>query len=67
MIRRLTPATAVDVLLVEAALFHLRRARRDLRLAGCPQAAAKVARAIKSTEGALRHAHRRVAETEDGS
>lgn len=52
-------------LLVGDALVYLRRARNDLRAAGCPKAAAAVRRAVKSTEGALRHAQRRLNEAED--
>lgn len=59
MSRPLTPATARDVSNVLDALEHLRAARRLLSAADCPAALPKVASAIKSTEGALRHVQRR--------
>mgnify|MGYP001591998732 CR=1 FL=1 len=43
---------------VQDAIHHLRQARRLLVEGGAPRAAAKVRRAMKSTEGALRHADR---------
>jgi hypothetical protein len=44
--------------LVLLALCRLRDARDDLKAAGAKKSAAKVRLAIKSTEGALRNAHR---------
>lgn len=41
---------------VGAAIHHLREARDNLRLAGADKAADYVARALKSAEGAYRHA-----------
>jgi hypothetical protein len=41
---------------IGAAIRHLREARDSLRLAGADKAADYVARALKSTEGAYRHA-----------
>lgn len=59
MARKLAPASADDVQNVQLALYHLRQARDHLKRANTPQAAAKVASTIKSTEGALRHVQRR--------
>lgn len=59
MPRKVKPASESDVILVALALHILLRAQRNLRLAGAPMAARAVGRAIKSTEGAYRHAQRR--------
>lgn len=42
---------------IERALELLRRARNLLTMAKAPKAADKVRRAMKSAEGAIRHAH----------
>jgi hypothetical protein len=44
----------------QTALFHLRKAYELLRLSGSLRARATVRRAMKSTEGAVRHAFRGV-------
>lgn len=44
-----------DIGRIEAAIGALRSAREDLVAAGAGRSAAKVRRAIKSSEGALRH------------
>lgn len=61
MTRALRPATGADVQAIERALKDVRSARANLRRAGAVQAARYLARAIKSVEGALRHAYRREA------
>jgi len=48
--------------IIEIALRHLRSARTSLREAGAKNAADCVARALKSAEGAKRHAERRANE-----
>jgi hypothetical protein len=48
--------TSQRAVLVRQALAHLREARKLLRAANCHRAVAKVLKAIKSTEGAVRHA-----------
>lgn len=62
--RPLRPASKMDVARVEVALDVLRGALFQLTEAGCPKAAAKVRQAITSTDGALRHARRRLAAQE---
>lgn len=62
MARPLNPASAADVTRVLDALEMLRAVRARLTAAECPAAVAKVASAIKSTEGALRHVQRRYRE-----
>lgn len=57
---KLRPATEDDVDTIDMAIGNLRVARDDLREAGAVRAALAVSRAIKSAEGALRHAERRV-------
>lgn len=47
----------VKVQCAQSALVKLREARDDLVAGACPAAADYVRRAIKSAEGALRHAH----------
>lgn len=49
---------AADGMIAEAR-FHLRQARNYLRAAKCPQATNAVRRALKSADGAQRHASRR--------
>ena len=67
MPRALKPATSDDVENVGIAVAMLLQARDLLRRAGCPAAAAKVRRALKSAEGAARHVkHRRAATIEAG-
>lgn len=43
---------------IREAIYHLKAARNSLRWAGSKNAADYVARALKSAEGALRHAER---------
>lgn len=43
---------------INTALLSMRAARDALRICGCKNAADYVARALKSAEGALRHAQR---------
>jgi hypothetical protein len=52
------PVTARDEQLVALANAQLREAQRNLRAAGARRAAAAVARARKSAQGALNHVHR---------
>lgn len=59
MARNLKAATTDDVSAIKLALRDARSARANLRRAGAHQAARYQARAIKSIEGALRHAYRR--------
>lgn len=61
---RLQPATIRDVHRVRLACERLRDARDALAQAGAVRAAAKVRRALKSAEGALRHVERRQRTTE---
>jgi hypothetical protein len=42
---------------ISDALWYLRQARHYLELAGAPASLDKTRRAIKSAEGAMRHAH----------
>lgn len=58
MSRKLRAVTGGDVARIQGAINTLRRAKKTLRDAGAKKAAAYVARAMKSTEGALRHAER---------
>lgn len=58
MSRTLRIMTANDVLRIKAAIRRLSEARHLLAAAGVTQATDKVRSAIKSTEGALRHAMR---------
>ena len=51
------PATSTTIVDVETACRHLRAARACLAQAGAPRALEKVQHALKSSEGALRHAH----------
>lgn len=51
-----TPPDARNTVRVARALDHLRQARNLLKLAGAPRAVDKVRAALKSTEGAQRHA-----------
>lgn len=64
MARTLKPITASERREIDAAIVDLRRARDLLRQAGATQAAKYVARALKSAEGARRHADHRPLETE---
>lgn len=45
-----------EVMMIHGAICELKNARDNLRAAGANKAADYVARALKSTEGALRHA-----------
>lgn len=56
--QRNRPVTTRDEIDIEAARFHLQEAREQLRRAQANNAAAYVARAIKSTQGALNNARR---------
>lgn len=49
----------MDVVAIETALERLHAAREHLKIAKAPKAGAYVRRAIKSAEGALRHAELR--------
>lgn len=60
---KLRPASYTQILCVQMALRRLREARDDLKAANCPAATEAVRHALKSTEGALRHASRRAAAT----
>jgi hypothetical protein len=62
--QRTRPATTGDEMLIESALEALAIARTLLREAQAGNAANYVARAMKSTQGALNHAHRMVAKQE---
>ena len=53
------PATSTTIVDVETACRHLRAARACLAQAGAPRALEKLQHALKSSEGALRHAHHR--------
>lgn len=59
MPRKLQPADAESVLNVQVALDYLRMAATRLRAAKAPKALQRVRAAIKSTDGAHRHAVRR--------
>jgi hypothetical protein len=58
--QRTRPVTVADEMRIESAITHLSDARECLRLAQAGNAANYVARAIKSTQGALRHARARL-------
>lgn len=60
---KLKPATFLQLTDIELALKSLRLARAYLVRAQCPQATDAVRRALKSVEGAQRHAERRFAAT----
>ncbi len=60
MSNRLRPADNRTVFAVLQAITALKVAREHLRFADCPKALAAVRSTIKKTEGALRHAQRRV-------
>lgn len=55
---KLRTAELGDVYDVDTAIGHLQRARDLLARAHCPQAADAVRRALKSADGARRHAKR---------
>ena len=55
---KLRTATAADLGKIQAAIKTLRTVRDELKSAGCRQSARYVARALKSVEGAERHAMR---------
>lgn len=61
MARKLRPADQASVYCVNIAAKLLRDALEMLKVADCPRAAEKVRRALKSTDGARRHANRRLA------
>lgn len=56
--QRNRPVTTADECRIEAALYYLGIARANLREVQANNAAAYVARAIKSTQGALNNARR---------
>ncbi len=58
MARKLRTVKRGDIGKINAAIGALRTARRYLREAGAKRSAAYVARALKSAEGAERHARR---------
>lgn len=60
---RIKPATLQQQYAAENALAYLRKARRWLVYADCPQTVDKLRSTIKSTEGAIRHIQRRVRAT----
>ncbi len=62
--QRRRPVTVADEIGIESALNYLKAARTRLRTAGANNAAAYVARAIKSTQGALNHARGMLARQE---
>lgn len=61
--RSITPATEADVSAITSSLQFLRKARTALRGAGARTAARAVDRALKSAEGAQRHARHRLQRT----
>jgi hypothetical protein len=60
MKRKLRPITAQELVCITMALGHLKEARTYLKRAHCPKTLAKIHSALKSTEGAHRHAERRL-------
>lgn len=56
--RRAVAELRLQPMYIDNALLHLRYARKQLRECGCKRAADYVARALKSAEGAHRHADR---------
>jgi hypothetical protein len=58
--RKVRPLPQTDVNNIGLAILDLKAARNRLRFAGADRAADYVARALKSAEGAQRHANRRV-------
>lgn len=60
MARPIRPATKTTAYDVEMAVAALRDARDILKNAGAPRAAAAVRKALKSAEGAYRHACHRM-------
>lgn len=66
MARSMTRGTDVDVQRIGHAMWLLREARKALRDAGARTTAKKVDRAIKSADGARRHARHRATRTELG-
>jgi hypothetical protein len=66
---QVAPMSADDLVVpaIKQALSMLGQAREALIFAQCPTAVAKVRQAIKSTEGALRTAKRRVQVTNSGA
>lgn len=61
---KLRPYKVGDCGRVQDAIQHLRQARRLLVEVGAPRSAKKVRVALKSTEGALRHADRLISRCE---
>lgn len=59
MSRRLRPAWRGTTRTIDDAMWHLREARRLLKIADTPATLKKIASALKSAEGAKRHAYRR--------
>lgn len=66
MARTMTPGTDADVQRIGHAMWLLREARKVLKAAGARTSAKKVARALKSADGARRHARHRALRTELG-
>jgi hypothetical protein len=58
MTRKLKPVTQADEITIQRAIIELRMIRDNLKKANALQAVGAVRRAIKSTEGALRHTSR---------
>lgn len=56
---KMRPAEYYQVTSCKEAIDYLRNARFYLKHADCPKTLARVRSALKSAEGALRHAHRR--------
>ena len=65
MARKVKPANQMQVNDTYAALELLQQARLRLKAAGCPKAMARVEAAIRSTQGAMRHAWRRLESERD--
>ncbi len=57
---KMKPITTDQRLAIDYAILHLAKARGALRSAGATKTAAYVSRAMKSAEGAARHADRRL-------
>lgn len=58
MARKLRITHEWQLIAIDDALYYLKIARKTLTRAECPSAEKAVRRAIKSAEGAKRHAHR---------
>ena len=60
MAKNIQPVTLVDIDDIDGAIACLKTAVRHLQGARCPKAVAAVRRALKSVEGAQRHAWHRL-------